>query len=164
MSGVYKWKEGARFRADADKVAQELLSLREQTADAALEFAENPETELHKCATWDDSKAAHLYRLDQMRMVIRSVVKIDEAQDREPIEYRAFEYVIVTPENEKPVRQFAETKSVLADPELRKHVLAEIRTAIAELSTKAKTYRYLAEQELDTAQKHLDMAREAVTA
>lgn len=162
--GVYKWKEGARFSADAEKVATELLSLREQTAEVALEFAENPDTELHKCATWDDSKAAHLYRLDEMRRVIRSIVTVDDSPGREPIEYRAFEYVIVTPEEEKPVRQFAETKSVLADPELKKHVLAEIDTAIAELSTKAKMYRYLAEQELDTAQMHLDLAREAVTA
>lgn len=162
--GVYKWKEGARFRADADKVASELLSLPERTPDAALAFAKDPDTELHKCATWDDSKAAHLYRLEEMRGVIRSVVKIDEAPDREPIEYRAFEYVIVTPEDEKPVRAFAETKAVLANPDTRKQVLAEIRNDISELSAKAKMYRYLAESELDTAQRHLEMAKEAVTA
>lgn len=161
--GVYGWKEGSRFKADADKVANELLSLPERTPEAALEFAEDSETELHKCATWDDSKAAHLYRLDEMRGVIRSVVKIDESPDREPITYRAFEYVIVTPENERPVRAFAETTEVLANPETRKQVLAEIRSDIAELSAKAKTYRYLAEHELDAAQHHLDMAREAVT-
>lgn len=162
--GVYKWKEGARFKADAEKVAGELLSLHEQTADAALAFAEDAETELHKCATWDDSRAAHLYRLEEMRGVIRSVVKIDESPDREPIEYRAFEYVIVTPEDEKPVRRFAETREVLSNPEMRKQVLAEIRSDIGEMSSKMKTYRYLAETEIDAAQKHLDLAREAVTA
>jgi hypothetical protein len=161
--GIYKWKEGARFSADAEKVAEELLGLPERTAEAALEFAEDEATELHKCATWDDSKAAHLYRLDEMRRVIRSVVTIDESPDREPLEYRAFEYVIVTPEDQKPVRMFSETRSVLADPDTRKQVLAEIRDAISELSAKAKTYRYLAEQELSAAQHHLELAREAVT-
>lgn len=160
--GSYKWKSGSRFSADADKVAAELLSLRERTAEAALALAEDPDVELHKCATWDDSKAAHAYRFEEMGRVIRSVVKIDESPDREPIEYRAFEYVIVTPEDEKPVRQFADTRSVLADPDTRKQVLTEIRNDIAQLSAKAKMYRYLAENELGTVQTHLDLARDAV--
>lgn len=160
--GVYRWKEGARFVADPQRVAEELLSLPEQTAESALEFAEDPATELHKCATWDDAKAAHLYRLSEMRTVIRSIVTVEESED-EPIEYRAFEYVVVESGNEKPTRRFAETRKVLADPDDRKRVLAEIRADIAELSAKAKTYRYLAQSELDEAGRHLDRAREAVS-
>ena len=163
--GVYKWKEGARFSADVSKVAEELESLDERTAENALQLAEDESTELHKCATWDDSKAAHMFRLDEMRRVIRCIVVVDEADDREPITYRAFEYVTIESEqeDEKPRRAFMPTAEALTNEGYRKQVLADIKASIGELSQKAKVYRYLAEYELDTAQHHLDLAREAVT-
>jgi hypothetical protein len=162
--GVYKWKDGARFRADAELVASELESLPQKTAECALEFADaNTESELHKCVTWDDARAAHLYRLEEMRSVIRSVIVIDEAPDRKPVEYRAYEYVTVKGEGEKPVRQFMPTSDALSNTDFRSQVLGDIKRSIGELSRKAKVYRYLAETELSTAQHHLEMANEAVT-
>lgn len=162
--GVYKWKDGARFSADADKVAGELLSLPERTPHAALQYAENEDTELHKCATWDDAKAAHMYRLEEMRLVIRSIIIDDTAPDRAPIEYRAFEYVTIQPESdeEKPRKQFMPTPEALSDKDYRSQVLSEIKIGIAELSQKTKMYLYLAD-ELDTAQQHLAAAQEAIT-
>ena len=162
---VYKWKSGARFSADVELVAEEINALGTKDPHHLLIAAEDSEAELHKCFTWDDSKAAHMHRLSEARSLVRSVVVIDEAPDREPIEYRAFEYVIVQPENEeqKPTRVFVSTASALTDPDMRKQVLGEIKQAIGELSHKAKVYRYLAEQELNEAQHHLDLARDAVT-
>lgn len=163
--GVYKWKDGARFSADASKIAEELDALPAKTPEAALRVAEDEKTELHKCATWDDARAAHMYRLEEMRLVIRSIVVVDESPDREPVTYRAYEYVTIQSDDpdEKPSKRFMQTSEILSDKDLREQKLSEIRSSISELSTKAKTYRYLAEQELDTAQKHLDLAREAVT-
>jgi len=161
---VYQWKDGARFNADAGKVAEELNRLPEKTPAAALALAENEKTELHKCATWEDAKAAHLYRLEEMRSVIRSVVVYDEKPDRTPITYRAYEYVVINKgEDEKPKKRFIETASALSDPDFKKQVFSEIKTAISELSAKAKTYRYLAEEEIDEVQRHLEIAKEAVT-
>ena len=164
--GVYKWKDGARFRGDAALVAEELSALGEKTPEKALEYADQHEdSELHKCVTWDDAKAAHQYRLTEMRSVIRSVIEISEAPDREPIEHRAFEYVVIptASEEEKPVKTFLRTSEALSSKEYRSQILGEIKRAIGDLSTKAKVYRYLAEVELDTAQHHLQLASEAVT-
>ena len=163
--GVYKWKEGARFSADVDLVAAELNSLPQKTPEAALNYAEDETTELHKCATWDDAKAAHLYRLEEMRSVIRSVVVVDESADDEKLEYRAFEYVVIQSEDEKEKseRQFMPTSEILSDKDYRKQILGQIKRSIAELSAKAKTYRYLAEKELDAVQKHLQAAHQAVS-
>ena len=159
--GIYKWKDGSRFKADPEKVAKELNALPEKTPEAALKFAKNKKTELHKCATWDDAKAAHLYRLDEMRAVIRSVVILDDAEDREPIVYRAYEYVTVETAGELE-RVFMPTSEILNDPDLKKQVFEDISVSISELSRKAKLYRYLAEQEFDKVQFHLDMAREVI--
>ena len=162
---TYKWKPGFGFRGDATKVAEELEALPSQTAEIALEFAErNKNAELRKCITWDDEKAARLYRLEEIRSVIRSVVIVDEEEDREPMVYRAFEYVIdIDDVTEKPYKYFTPTRTALADPDYRKQILSQIRNDISELSQKAKTYRYLSEQEMDIVQKHLEMARDAVT-
>lgn len=159
--GVYKWKDGSRFKANAEKVARELDALPEKTPEAALKFAKNKKTEIHKCATWDDAKAAHLYRLDEMRAVIRSIVILDDAEDREPVIYRAYEYVTVENNGELD-RVFMPTSEILNDPDLKKQVFEDISSSISELSKKAKLYRYLAENEFDKVQYHLDMAREVV--
>lgn len=42
-------------------------------------FAEdNPESELHKCFEWDDLKAAHLFRLEQAKLIIESLEAVVE--------------------------------------------------------------------------------------
>lgn len=156
--GVYKWKASARFKADPQIVGEELSSIGTLRPGDVVEFAENEATELHKCFTWDDAKAAHFYRMEEARSVVAAVITIDEAPDRTPVEYRAFESVIVDGE-----RQYMPTKTILNNKDMRAQVLGEIGAAIGELATKAKTYRYLAETELDKAQQHLEMAREAVT-
>lgn len=44
-------------------------------AENVLEFAKSPKTALHSCFEWDDSKAAHMHRLEQARKVIRVYVQ-----------------------------------------------------------------------------------------
>ena len=156
---IYKWKASARYKADAERIGAELIEIGTIIPEEIVNFAEDEETELHKCFTWDDAKAAHLYRIDEARGIVQSIITVDESPDREPIEYRAFESVIIGEQ-----RQYVPTRTALGDKDLRKQVLDEIKTSIGELSAKAKTYRYLAESELDTAQMHLQAAKEAVTA
>jgi hypothetical protein len=45
-------------------------------AESVVEFARNPDTELHHQFTWDDGEAAAQYRLMQARSVIRVCVSI----------------------------------------------------------------------------------------
>jgi len=156
--GVYKWKSGARFKANAELIGEELESIGTLIPEEIVSFAEDEETELHKCFTWDDAEAARLHRIQEAGQVIRGIVTVDEYQDRADVEYRAFESVIV--DNQ---RQYMPTRTILGDKDMRKQILGEIKESIGELSRKARVYRYLAEVELDTAQHHLDMAREAVT-
>jgi hypothetical protein len=156
--GIYKWRDGARYSADVSKVAGELNALVTKTPEKVVEAAENEQAEMHKCFTWDDTKAGHLYRLGEARKLIQGIITVDEAPDREPVEYRAFESVVIEEQ-----RQYVPTKVALNDPDMREQVFVEIRQSIGELSVKAKMYRYLAEKEFDKVQHHLELAREAVT-
>lgn len=52
------------------------------TPEAVLADAADPESVLHDCFEWDDTKAAHQYRLDQARSLIRirMTVTVDERE------------------------------------------------------------------------------------
>ena len=164
-----EWKPGSRFKANAEKVSQELEMLDEKTPEKALEKARNIKTELHKCVTWDDTTAANLYRREEIGQVIRSIVVIEkeDEDDNNPVVYRKFEYVSVEKENsgeekEKTERHFIVTREALVVPVFRDQIFGEIRRAISELSRKIAVYRDMSEETMDTVQYHLDMAQEAI--
>lgn len=56
-----------------------------------VEAAADPDHELHDRFTWDDTEAAHRYRLVEAGVLIRSVkVTIQRGDNQEPIRVRAF--------------------------------------------------------------------------
>ena len=48
-----------------------------------VEFAKNPKTALHEVFVWDDTEAAHFWRLHQARNLIRVVVTVNENTGKE---------------------------------------------------------------------------------
>ena len=54
------------------------------TPEAVVEDARDPESPLHDLFLWDDTEAAHQYRLSQARGVIRSI-KVDIRVDRRTV-------------------------------------------------------------------------------
>ena len=73
-------KDGLNFKskADAEFVYQEFLQT-DGTPQGLVDYAaEHPDSEVYKCFTWDDEKAANLYRLTEARQVIRHLVFTEE--------------------------------------------------------------------------------------
>lgn len=93
---IYKWAEGSRYnekRNPVTPVAEHLTTLRDKngslTASVVLQGAQAKRSPLHPLFEWDDSTAAHEFRMEQARSIVRSVVVLDEANpDAEPM--RAF--------------------------------------------------------------------------
>lgn len=52
------------------------------TAEAVVDYARNRETALHAAFVWDNKEAAHLYRLDQARQLIRFYIVHEQPDDR----------------------------------------------------------------------------------
>ena len=89
----YRWKTGSRIAVPADVAGSHLEQLHsghgQLTAEIVLEDARPPKSPLHNAFTWDDSEAAHKYRLEQARYIIRSIVYLPAEMPRpEPV--RAF--------------------------------------------------------------------------
>ena len=74
------------YRADAQKVAEEILSIGEEaTPRQIVDKASDDGTELHKCFTWNDKAAAEKWRLHEARHIVSClVIRRDEANADKP--------------------------------------------------------------------------------
>lgn len=96
MSMQYLWKKGYYgFRGDPQAVGQELERIQEDagsiSAESVLDNAKPENSTLHPYFEWDNSKAAEKFRLDQARLLVRSIaIKIEKPETQEPIITRAF--------------------------------------------------------------------------
>lgn len=80
------------YKADADKCANEIMSLGEDVSPAQIvEYAKNPDTELNKCFTWNDAEAANKCRIYEARQVVCNLIVHKENGDKqEPTPIRLF--------------------------------------------------------------------------
>lgn len=84
------WKNGCRISADAQKVADEILSIgASATTVQILDMARDEQTELHKCFDWNDAVAAEKWRLQQARHIVCNLV-IKESSETPKPEVRVF--------------------------------------------------------------------------
>lgn len=106
----YSWKT-IGFSADAQKVGEELESIKDVTNKDVLEYAENNvDSELHKCFEWDDTIASEKYRLIQATRIISSISFVIQ---EEPKKTQKIYYSIKT--EEKDVSKFKNIKDILED-------------------------------------------------
>lgn len=106
-------------------IQEELEAIREEhngllRAEDVLEFAKSPETALHKKFTWDDTVAAHQFRLMQARSVIRVNVIVPEATG---MTVRA--YVSMMGDRRLPGGGYRSLSDVMASQELRRQLLTQ---------------------------------------
>ena len=79
------------FKADAEKVYSELETIGTKSPQNIVDYAEeHPDSELHKCFTWDDSKAANEWRKQEARQVVRLLVFADD-ETKQPTQIRVLQ-------------------------------------------------------------------------
>lgn len=157
---VYGWKSGARIAADAAKVGEELEAIRAEAgklnAEVVVENARNEGCELHKCFTWDDGKAAVAYRLDQARMVLRSIIIVTEpSQETKSVEFEVRAFEPVSTGNGE--RVYISTQEALSDESYRAEVIANIVSDIRALNMKLKAYREIVQDNAEVKQQLLEL-------
>ena len=129
-----KWKINGIFKADAQKVADEIIAIGEEaTPTQILEKAR----ELHKCFTWDDTVAAERWRLQEARTIVRLLVIERKEDDPEPVR----QFFKISADHDAGYKQ---TVLIVRDQDEYKALL---RQAKAELETFRRKYRALAELE-----------------
>jgi len=105
----YSWKRASFANANAQKVGEELETIKDITNKNVLEYAkENIKSELYKCFEWDDTIAGEKYRLYQANHIITSISFVIEEK---PLKKQKIYYSIKTEEN--GIKKFKDIKSIL---------------------------------------------------
>ena len=83
---IATWRTPGVFKADAQKVSEELREIGEEfTPQDIVDAAEDETTELHKCFEWDNNKAAEKYRLHQAVILTSQLVfKREVTEETQP--------------------------------------------------------------------------------
>lgn len=86
-----EWKVKGIYKANAQAVYDEIQQIGDTyTPEQIVEKATDESIELHKCFEWDDSAAAHKYRLSQAQGIVRCLVLVNEkVEDKELPQTRA---------------------------------------------------------------------------
>ena len=78
----YGFKKGSRFSGDPKVVFEELERIRELhgelTSQRIVEEAQSSSSPIHPLFEWDDSSAAHSFRLIQARNLVRAIVVVKD--------------------------------------------------------------------------------------
>lgn len=142
----YEFGEGVRFQAgdhaEPKEVGEHLELLRkrfkgELTPEDVLDDAKNNNSPLHSFFEWDDGAAAHQFRLQQARGLIRAVVAIYTSEDKPAVRTRAFVHI-----NEPGAPHYRDAAHAMSEKKTRKMVL---QRAWAELQAWRKRYADLKE-------------------
>ena len=131
----YAWRQAPSLfhKVDPQKVGEEIGNA--PTPESVLEKAKDPNTELHGCFEWDDTKAANKYRLIQARQVIQFLVIKGTEKSETP--QRAFEIT-------RETSVYAPVQLIVRDEDEYSALLAKAK---AQLKQFADRYRRLSELE-----------------
>ena len=84
------WKMPGIFKADPQKVAEEITAIGDDvTPEQVVEAARDESSELHKCFDWDDQIAAEKWRKQQARQILCFLI-IKEEEPSEAVPLRVF--------------------------------------------------------------------------
>jgi hypothetical protein len=104
-----------------------------------VEAARPKESPLHGSFTWDDTKAAQQWRIQQARQLIRAVVQFEQVNGKQT-ECRVF--VSLTPDRETEGGRYRLANTVLSNEDQRRQLLADAR---AEMLRFRQKFHHLSE-------------------
>lgn len=133
-----EWKINGLYKADAQKVAEELESLGDSyTLSDVVERAKDISSEMHDVFEWDDSIAGMKYREVQASKMIQAlIVKVENKKVSEPVRY-----FVSTGNRDK---SYTPVRLVVRNEDAYKELL---NRAYAELRAFKKKYSTLSELE-----------------
>ena len=93
METIIKWQTSLFSKADPVKCYEEITSIGDEvTPEQVVEKGMDPNTELSKCFTKDDSEAAYKWRIEEARHIMRQLIVITvpdkDDEEKEPVQFR----------------------------------------------------------------------------
>lgn len=118
---IYQFKQNfTKQSLNAQAIGEELERIRQEQSgrletERVVEEAKVKKSPLHSAFTWDDTRAAHLFRLEEARHLIRHVVCLSSEAD---IPQRAFFNVtVVNAETQESERYYQSAAVISQNPQ-----------------------------------------------
>jgi len=148
----HSWKANRRIKVDAGAAAKVIEKVAKKHPEGLkpqylVEEARNPRCPLHEEFTWDDSEAAELYRVQQAKYIIRSlVVTIETVRSGKTVRSQKLRSYTSLGKGETDGKDSAyhDTKEILSDAQLRKQVLLKIWRQLLNLKAQYEEYKEFA--------------------
>lgn len=145
-----RWKAGYNFKTPAPEAAQEVQQIASRndglaTPRLVVAAARPKRALLHDEFTWDDTKAAESWRVQEARRLLNHLVIVEVTGGVEREVAPAFVSVAVGGDDESPTRGYVSVDAVLGDPELRQQAVFE---ALRGLEAWKRRYKHLSELKL----------------
>lgn len=157
----YEFKQGARFKVDADTVGNELARIQKEhgvtTPKAVVDVARPEDAPLHPVFEWRDDVAGEKYRHWQARNLIKSVHVVTEQDGRRESE-PLMVHVPVSAEHAKGGYQ--PVSVVVQQPDMYASALAELNRKLNAARESLDVLKRAADKSPDTDQER--MARIAI--
>lgn len=138
---------GSHFNVNAQTVGETLEKIREKrgavNAEIVVEEAKPESSPIHNLFPWDDAKAAHLYRLERARSVIRHIHILKDENEPAKAENLVKAYVAIPQETE--MRNYVPVQVALQTQETREYVIANARKELESFQKKYNDILELAE-------------------
>jgi len=145
---TFKARKGFRISDNqAQEFGERLSSLSSKnngnvTPEIVVNDAENPKSPLHDYFEWDDSEAAKEWRLQQARVMMRSIEVVIETSSGDA-NVRAFFNVNLESDTDSMESVYVSVDRVLSEKELRKQVVAQALSEAENWSVRYKQYSEL---------------------
>ncbi len=139
----FRPRPGARLnRTQARKYGKRIYELADMgveiTPQSLLDDAKRKSSPLHDYVEWNDKAAAHMWRIEQMKYLSRSIEVIEVDDDEQEVIAPILISIPTGPET----RQYIPTHEVMADPDFRQQAVLQ---AAHELRAAADKYEYMKE-------------------
>lgn len=160
----YGWRKGGHFKKEWAPVFGDRVDWLEQRIGRApksqdvLSDAEHPRSPIHGMFEWDDSAAAHKYRVTQASSLLSSLtVKVEYVKEGKRREVDVPVRVTFSDESRKSGRSHYDFRKVIQNPIQR---FAFLERAADQLQTTRRQYDFL--EELSGVFKEIDKVHEKV--
>lgn len=149
---IYKPSPDANFgKEQAQRYGERIAALEEEFGGVGtstiVQDAKKEDSPLHDYFEWDDETAAHEYRTEQARYLLRHIHVVIKKPDGGEEEVRAFHSVtakVITPATNEQGTAFVSLQGILSDEEWRQELISKAFKELESWRRRYATYKELA--------------------
>ena len=155
---MVEWKDTFihRGKADPERVHAELEAISIRTPENIVKAAQRKSSAMHRCFTWEDSKAAESWRIFEAKSLVNHLV-ISYSVLTEKDENAEVTVNVYTSVQKEDGRQYVRTSDGINNEVLREMILSEVRSLLDQAKNKMRAHEaFFSAKEMEEVEEILE--------